>query len=288
LSEKIRDFAVIKYVNKKLSPKDKILVIRGYDNFYYYNAIMTNIYQYSKYSYGLLFCSDLAEKDIILFMDSLRENNINYIIVDLDDLYAGKALTSKEYTLSRIKKIKLFGVRHYNLYKIDYNSASYNEIVYENVVYDFIQNLSSADIKSSCDFIDTKKTIKSVSSFYVCIGDEVYISLLEHPESVIEYKLRIPEDAYLRFKVGISDEMRQHGDGVIAEIRILWDGRQSSVFKKFVRPSQNKWASYSINMAPLRNKEVRMQFRTYPGEKGDAACDWFVWAEPRLVKIVRN
>ena len=107
----------------------------------------------------------------------------------------------------------------------------------------------------------------------------------------ITFKVRIPDDAWLRVSVGLKpDAWTQEGDGVRFRA-IVSDGRASDeLFVQDVNPFANqtdrKWIPLMVDLSAYAGEEVDVMLNTNastPGKVGDVRNDLAVWGAPEIV-----
>lgn len=111
------------------------------------------------------------------------------------------------------------------------------------------------------------------------------------PDSRLTYKVRIPDDAWLRVAVGTRTESwSQEGNGVLFFVGVS-DGRSfEDLFKQHVNPFQNagdrKWIQVWVDLSAYAGEEVELIFNTRAGPEGQAADtrhDQPLWGDPEIV-----
>jgi len=108
------------------------------------------------------------------------------------------------------------------------------------------------------------------------------------PESRIIWKVRVPDDAWLRLKVGMKPESwTAEGDGVLFHVGVS-DGRSfEELFIQHVNPFANSgdrhWIDVVVDLAPYAGEEVSLIFNTnnsQPGKGDDDRNDLALWGAP--------
>lgn len=111
------------------------------------------------------------------------------------------------------------------------------------------------------------------------------------PTSRLIYKVRIPDDAWLRVAVGLKPEAwTQEGDGVLFRFGVS-DGRTyDELFTQHVNPVANagdrKWIQVWVDLSAYAGEEVELIFNTntgLPGKEGDARNDHALWGDPEII-----
>jgi hypothetical protein len=111
------------------------------------------------------------------------------------------------------------------------------------------------------------------------------------PTSRLTYKVRIPDDAWLRVAVGTKPESwTLEGDGVLFRVGVS-DGRTyDPLFTQHVNPFANtgdrKWIQVWVDLSAYAGEEVALIFNTNssPEGKGDnRANDHALWGAPEII-----
>lgn len=160
--------------------------------------------------------------------------------------------------------------------------------VYKQVYeFDFIRNFSRAEIKirGAGDAGIRNFSIK---------GDSKKV-IFAHPLSEISYSLEIPENAILKFSIGIAENSWGKGDGTMGEVYIKNGNRETKVFSKFLNPhhksEDRQWHDYEIDLSGFSGRNIDIIFKTFPcpiaQEEGDYEADWWGWGAPRIKEILK-
>jgi len=108
------------------------------------------------------------------------------------------------------------------------------------------------------------------------------------PETRIIWKLRVPDDAWLRVSVGMKPESwTAEGDGVLFHVGVS-DGRTfDELFIQHVNPYLNagerRWIPVVVDLAPYAGEEIQLIFNTnnsQPGKGDDDRNDLALWGAP--------
>lgn len=111
------------------------------------------------------------------------------------------------------------------------------------------------------------------------------------PTSRITYKVRIPDDAWLRVSVGTKPESwTQEGDGVLFRVGVS-DGRSyDPLFTQHVNPFANegdrKWIQVWVDLSAYAGEQVDLIFNTNTSAEGkgdDPRNDHALWGAPEIV-----
>jgi hypothetical protein len=117
------------------------------------------------------------------------------------------------------------------------------------------------------------------------------IAVQPHAGTRLIYKIRIPENGWMRVDVGLKPEAwKQEGDGVLFMAGIS-DGRAfDQLFTQHVNPYSNegdrRWITSMVDVSPYAGEEVDLIFNTFaspPGKVGDERGDLALWGEPQIV-----
>jgi hypothetical protein len=123
------------------------------------------------------------------------------------------------------------------------------------------------------------------------LGGESRQALSTPPASRITYKLRIPDDAWLRVAVGTKPESwTQPGNGVLFLVGVS-DGRSfEPLFTQHVNPYGNpgdrKWVQVWVDLSAYAGDEVELVFntRTSPSNQpDDPQNDHPLWGDPEII-----
>jgi hypothetical protein len=105
------------------------------------------------------------------------------------------------------------------------------------------------------------------------------------------WKVRIPDDGWLRVAVGLKPEAwDKEGDGVLFRVGVS-DGRSyEPLFSQLVAPFANKgdrhWIPVMVDLSAYAGEEMEVIFNTnssQPGKGDDQRNDLAVWGAPEIV-----
>lgn len=111
------------------------------------------------------------------------------------------------------------------------------------------------------------------------------------PGTRLIWKVRVPDDAWLRIFVGLAPEAwEQEGDGVLFRIGVS-DGRTfEDLVQQHVNPFGNKgdrkWVPVMVDLATYAGEEVQLILNTnasQPGKEIDQRADHALWGAPEIV-----
>jgi hypothetical protein len=107
----------------------------------------------------------------------------------------------------------------------------------------------------------------------------------------MKYRIRIPDDGWLRVNLGLKPEAwQQEGDGVRFMV-LVSDGRASDELftqdvNPFGTPTDRKWIPVMVDLSSYAGEEVEVIFNTYasgPRKQSDLRNDLAVWGAPEIV-----
>ena len=111
------------------------------------------------------------------------------------------------------------------------------------------------------------------------------------PTSRLIYKVRIPDDAWLRVSVATKPESwTQEGDGVLFRFGVSDSRTYDPLFTQHVNPFSNpgdrKWIQVWVDLSAYAGEEVELIFNTNTSPEGkgdDARNDHALWGAPELI-----
>jgi hypothetical protein len=149
---------------------------------------------------------------------------------------------------------------------------------------DLVSALATAEKRPSPDtFAVTDATLNNESRRAIAIQPTIGTRLV--------YKVRVPDDAWLRVAVGLKPEAwDKQGDGVLFRV-LVSDGRTSDpLFTQHVNPFANKgdrrWIPVSVDLSAYAGEEVDVVFLTNsspPGMGENHDNDLALWGSPEIV-----
>ncbi|UCD83890.1 MAG: hypothetical protein JSU92_11470, partial [Deltaproteobacteria bacterium] len=115
---------------------------------------------------------------------------------------------------------------------------------------------------------------------------EVRDVLYQHPPTIIEFPLKIPEEGAflnLAIEMGLNSWLPEKGDGVGFALDVNTGSKMEKIFFRYIDPKRNeldrKQRWLKVNLHSYRGKEVIMRLITDPGPRGDEIFDWADWWE---------
>ncbi len=111
------------------------------------------------------------------------------------------------------------------------------------------------------------------------------------PSSRIIFKVRVPDDGWLKVSVGMKPESwEQEGDGVLFHVGVS-DGRAfdrlfSQHLNPFVNAGDRRWVPSYVDLSAYAGEDVELVFNTNtspPGKGDDPRHDTALWGAPEIV-----
>ena len=127
----------------------------------------------------------------------------------------------------------------------------------------------------------------------VTINGETHKAIEATPSTRLTWKVKIPQDAWLRVHVGMKPESwTAEGDGVLFFVRI-GDGRSDEgLFEQYVNPFANpgerKWIPVMVDLSQYAGEEMYIIFNTRTSPpvnppRDDNRNDFAVWGAPEII-----
>ena len=124
----------------------------------------------------------------------------------------------------------------------------------------------------------------------ITLNGETHKAIEATPPTRLIWKVRIPEDAWLRVHVGMkSESWTAQGDGALFMVGVS-DGRTfEPLFEQYVNPFVNtgdrKWIPVMVDLAPYANLDMEIIFNTRNGKgnQQDLNNDFAVWGAPEII-----
>ena len=124
----------------------------------------------------------------------------------------------------------------------------------------------------------------------VTINGETHKAIEATPPTRLTWKVRIPDDAWLRVHVGMKPESwAAEGDGALFFV-VISDGRSDEkLFEQYVNPFANtgerKWIPVMVDLSQYAGEEMNLIFNTRVGQPGrdDSRNDFAVWGAPEII-----
>ncbi len=125
----------------------------------------------------------------------------------------------------------------------------------------------------------------------VNLNGESHKAIEAEPPTRITWKVRIPDNAWLRVNVGLKPEAwTAEGDGVLFFVGVS-DGRTydklfEQVVNPFNQPGDRKWIPVMVDLASYAGEEVELIFNTRNSadrKPNDARNDFAVWGAPEII-----
>jgi hypothetical protein len=122
------------------------------------------------------------------------------------------------------------------------------------------------------------------------VAGESHPGIFLHPTSSILFPpVHVPEEAILRFKIGIMDDAWDNpGDGVEFTVFVQGpDDVKRKVYSRYIDPKNNPddrhWFDEQVPLRSYGDQDLRVTLATGPGPANDSVDDWAVWSEPQIV-----
>jgi hypothetical protein len=125
----------------------------------------------------------------------------------------------------------------------------------------------------------------------VNLNGESHKAIEVEPPTRITWKVRIPDEAWLRVMMGLKPEAwTAEGDGVLFFVGIF-DGRTfeklfEQVVNPFSHPGDRKWIPVMVDLSTYAGEEVELHFNTRVSadrKPADSRNDFAVWGAPEII-----
>lgn len=142
----------------------------------------------------------------------------------------------------------------------------------------FIRDLTWASVEA--------RYPNSVRVEFFNINRDLRMTLFQEPTSKVTYKLKVPDQAFLSFGVGLPPATWQRrGQGGVSFKILAKNGKAEEVlFSKYIEPQNKerdrKWHDEKIDLSRYGGAEISLTFITASSTKEPI---WAGWGEPRLV-----
>lgn len=123
----------------------------------------------------------------------------------------------------------------------------------------------------------------------VSLNGESHKAIEVDPPTRITWKVRIPDDAWLRVLVGMKPESwTAEGDGVLFYVGVSDGVSFEKLFEQtvspFNHPGDRKWIPVMVDLSAYAGEEVSVIFNTRSSAKGDDnRNDFAVWGAPEII-----
>jgi hypothetical protein len=154
----------------------------------------------------------------------------------------------------------------------------------DRVAFDLVEQLPTAkDRRPSPDVF----TVVDAT-----LGGKRERAILTKQPSRIKYNLTVPDEAWLKFSLGLLEEAwTVPGDGVLFQIGVSsgpeWVDLLSLVVNPYGNPSDRGWQPLVLDLSQFAGENVDLIFNTYssppPNTGKDANGDAALWGAPRIV-----
>ncbi|UCD83290.1 MAG: glycosyltransferase [Deltaproteobacteria bacterium] len=185
----------------------------------------------------------------------------------------------KESEFSLLKKLRWWGLSPFLVCSQILGAlTAAQEEEPEGIHFDFIKRLRVARIKRK----DRERVL--ITSFTIDGRKENV--LFENPNTEVTYKIRVPEEARLKFSLALNPKIwsPEKGEGVEFELRLDVSGKKEKIFSQFIdpknKPEDRKWHDVEIDLHQYAEKRIAISFITR-AENTDYG--WAGWGRPRIV-----
>jgi ABC-type polysaccharide/polyol phosphate transport system ATPase subunit len=146
-------------------------------------------------------------------------------------------------------------------------------------VYDFVQNLSVAQIESATAIPVQPQTVEIVSKPRRVI--------FAHPPSRITYSVPVEPGSSLAFAIGIlAEAWEKIPQGVKFDIEIKCGDMMENIFSRVLQPRRNigdrGWHNYILPLEKFSGKTVEISFIT-TGSGDDLSFGWSAWGGGKII-----
>jgi hypothetical protein len=123
------------------------------------------------------------------------------------------------------------------------------------------------------------------------LNGEKHKAIYTLPESRIIWKVRVPDDAWLRVMLGMKPESwTAEGDGVHFHVGVS-DGRGFEelfvqTVNPFANPGERRWIPVMVDLSAYAGEEINLVFNTNnspPGRGDDDRNDFALWGAPEII-----
>ena len=123
------------------------------------------------------------------------------------------------------------------------------------------------------------------------LGGETRRAIYAPPPTRIIWKVKVPDDAWLKVAVGMKPESwTAEGNGVLFLVGVSDGNRFDELFRQHVHPFANagdrKWIPVWVDLSAYAGEEIDLIFNTRIGPDGqpdDARNDHALWGSPEIV-----
>ena len=125
----------------------------------------------------------------------------------------------------------------------------------------------------------------------VTLNGETHRAINAMPPARITWRVTVPEDAWLRVRVGMKPESwTAEGNGALFFVVVSDDRTSETLFEQFINPFRNegdrKWVPVMVDLSQYAGEEINIIFNTWTGRKGEAddpRNDLAVWGAPEII-----
>lgn len=123
------------------------------------------------------------------------------------------------------------------------------------------------------------------------IDGEAKRAIYAPPPTRITWKVRVPDNAWLKVAVGTKQESwTQEGNGVLFLVGVSDSRRFDELFRQHVHPFANegdrKWIPVFVDLSAYAGEDIELIFNTRSGPDGqpdDPRADHPLWGAPEII-----
>lgn len=123
----------------------------------------------------------------------------------------------------------------------------------------------------------------------VDMGQGSVAALYEHPTSQVIFALHLIHPFVFDTAVGLLPEAWDKSDGVTFLAVVSEGTHTKTLVERHIEPRRNQaergWVPIRVDLTGYQGKTVKLLLGTQPGPANQAAHDWAVWKDPRLVPV---
>jgi hypothetical protein len=119
----------------------------------------------------------------------------------------------------------------------------------------------------------------------------IYVPPNSSNSSRFIWRVRLPDDAWLRVAVGMKPEAwDKEGDGVLFRFGVsdgrTYDAMFTQHVNAFARESDRRWIPVMVDLSAYAGEQIELIFNTnasQPGQPDDARNDFALWGAPEVI-----
>jgi hypothetical protein len=149
----------------------------------------------------------------------------------------------------------------------------------------------STDLIATFEAAEKRPSAAAFQVIDVDLKGETKKAIFTTPSSRITWKMRVPDDAWLKVALGMKPEAwDKEGDGVLFRFGVS-DGRTyEELFTQHLDPLTNtgdrRWIPVTVDLSMYAGEQVELIFntnRSLPGKGDDGRNDLALWGTPEIV-----